>query len=421
MKKIFYINDSITNIISYWHLVGFLITLPFDFFYSEIILASFCIHTLIHFKRERFKNIFNKKVLLLTAIYLLGAVTIVYSPDKAEGMNILTRQLAILVFPLALTLNGLDMARYNLSLFKWFAFTIGATIAYLYIDALVTIQYFHLPVSTLFTLAFMNHNFSLPLDLHATYLSMYAAFSIIIFSALLASSAAGKMRIVYIACIIMLFAGLLQLSSRAVFIALLIVVDIIFPVLLFQGRKRTRFIVIALTLSAVLMFTITHIQSFNARYITELKKDLSQKPLLVEIDEPRIGRWRAILELAKGSPVIGYGTGAEKNLLQEKYFEKKLYTSYIHQFNTHSEYLSILLKMGAIGLALFLYTLYFGFAAAWRTRNVYFFGFMTLISIVSISENVIDLNKGIFFYSFFFSFFLIRNKFTGDPEVLPEK
>lgn len=410
MKKIFYIDDSVTNKISYWHLVCFLVTLPFDFFYSEIILVSFGIHTMIHLKKDHFKGILNGELLVLISIYLLGLIALLYSADKSEGVNIMTRQLAILIFPFAFWLNGLDLHKYRLALFRWFGFTCVGTILYLYIDAFVTIQYFHLPMSTLFTLAFMNHNFSFPIEMHATYLSMYVAFSIIVFSCLLAAEKTARMKTVYITCIALLSAGLLQLSSRAVFIALLVVIVIVFPFLLFRGRRRVWFIIISVALSALLLFMIDNIDSFKTRYLSELKKDLTQKPTLIEVSEPRMARWKVIIEMAKHSPVVGYGTGSEKNMLQQKYFEKKLYTSYIHQFNTHSEYLSFLLKTGIIGLALFIYVLYFGFARAWRMRDVYFLGFMVLISIVCVSENVLDLNKGIFFYGFFFSLFLLKDK-----------
>jgi len=190
----------------------------------------------------------------------------------------------------------------------------------------------------------------------------------------------------------------------------LVVMVVAFPFLLFKGRKRIWFIVVSVVLSALLLFAINNIDSFKTRYLSELKKDLTQKPTLIEVSEPRMARWEVIIEMVKHSPIVGYGTGAEKDMLQQKYFEKKLYTSYLHQFNTHSEYLSLLLKTGIIGLALFIYVLYFGFARAWKMRDVYFFGFMILISIVCVSENVLDLNKGIFFYSFFFSLFALKDK-----------
>ncbi|MEO6541429.1 MAG: hypothetical protein ABIN74_10575, partial [Ferruginibacter sp.] len=81
MKKIFFINDTTENKISFYHLACFLVVLPFDFFYSEIILISFGLHTLLHAKRENLKNIFSKPVLVLISLYLLGLVAMLYSPD----------------------------------------------------------------------------------------------------------------------------------------------------------------------------------------------------------------------------------------------------------------------------------------------------------------------------------------------------
>ncbi len=123
-----------------------------------------------------------------------------------------------------------------------------------------------------------------------------------------------------------------------------------------------------------------------------------------------MARWDATLEFKKKSPIIGYGTGSEKEMLKEKYFEKGLYNSYLHEFNTHSQYLGLLLRTGMIGLALFLYILYYGISSAIRKQDLLFVSFILLIAIVSVSENLLDLNKGIFFYSFFFSYFLLQQK-----------
>ena len=417
MRKLFYIDDTIANTISFWHLTGFLITLPFNYFYSEIILVSFAIHTLIHLKTAYLKTLFSREVGVLVSIYLLGGVSVLYSSDKPEALNIATRQLAILLMPVLFALNGIDLEKYRLKLFAFFIITCTGTIIYLYIDAFHTLAYFHLPAADLFTLAFMNHNFSLPIELHATYLSMYVSFSIIVLTYMLILEKRKRLKYLYIGCLFILTLGMLQLSSRSVFIALLLVINTVFPFLVFKGKARNRFMLVSLLLSGIIFFTILNIDSFTVRYISELKKDLTQKVDLVEINEPRMARWKVTLELIKRSPIIGYGLGSEKKMLKEKYFEEKLYSSYLNEFNTHNEYLSFLLKTGIAGLALFLYVLYVGFAAAWHKRDALFMSFMILISIVCISENLLDLNKGIFFYSFFFSLFLIKKK----PEMAAER
>jgi O-antigen ligase len=410
MKHLFLIDDTVTNKVSYYHLVCFLIALPFDFFYSEIILISFGLHTIIHLQKRSLKNIFSKQVLILSSIYLLGLFAIVYSPDKASGIDIITRQLAILLFPVLFAVTGLNLEKYKLNLVSIFGFACTITVLYLYADAVRIILYYNLPLSSLSTPLFMNHNFSLPIEIHATYLSAYIAFSLLAFMYLLFKKPAPKQKWIYILSAVILSAGMMQLSSRAVFISFLVIINLAFPFILFQGSKRLKFFLSATFVSVMVFIAIANVDSYKERFISELKTDLTNHVKIIDNTEPRMARWNAILELVKQSPVIGYGTGSEEKLLMDKYFEKGLYFSYLNEFNTHSEYLSILVKMGVVGLALFLYILYYGFAVAVRKKDILFLSFMLIITIVSVSENILDLNKGIFFYSFFFPLFLWKDK-----------
>jgi len=405
MRQLFLINDTVSNKISYYLLAAFLIALPFDLFYSEIILISFGLHTIIHARKTGVKNIFSKPVLIPASIYLLGLAAIAYSPDKAEGINVATKQLAILIIPVLFALTGIDLQKYKLNLLCIFGFAITITVLYLYADAVYNIFYFKLPFNSLFTLAFMNHSFSIPIDIHATYLSAYTAFSLLLFLFLILSKKDLEKKWVYIIAVIILSAGMLQLSSRAVFIAFLIVINLFFP-FFFQGKKKLVIFFSASFISVITLFMIASMDSFKTRYISELKTDLTNDVKIIENTEPRLARWNVIMELVKRSPVIGYGTGSEKELLKQKYFENGLYGSYLNEFNTHNQYLGILVKTGIVGLALFIYVLYFGFRNALRSKDLVFLSFMLIIATVSISENVLDLNKGIFFYSFFFSLFL---------------
>jgi hypothetical protein len=77
-----------------------------------------------------------------------------------------------------------------------------------------------------------------------------------------------------------------------------------------------------------------------------------------------------------------------------------------------------LVKAGIIGLLIYLYVLYFSFSKAVKWKDFIFLSFLILISVVSISENILDVNKGIFFYSFFLSLFLLgKSKEKTNSEV----
>lgn len=405
-----YTGDTIPNKISYWLLASFLITLPFDFFYNEAILVCFSVHTLIHVQSKAWANIFTKSVFLVSAVYLLGLIGIFYSPDHPEAFNVAGRQLAILLIPVLLALNDIDLQKYKMPLLKIFGYTCTLTIIYLYADAFHTMAYFHLPLSSIYSLAFLNHNFSLPIDMHATYLSIYIAFSLCLFLYFMLCGPSKRSGLLYLTCILILTLGMLQLSSRAVGIALMLVINFVFPFMLLRGRKLLIFMTGSVLVSVIILFTIKHIDSLKVRYISDLRKDLADNLLIIESTEPRMARWEAALELVKKSPIVGYGSGSEKELLKNKYFEKKFYNSYLNEFNAHNEYLSILINWGMAGLVLYGYILLQGSYIAFKKRDVLFSGFILIIAIVSVSENVLELNKGIFFYAFFFSLFLGKEK-----------
>jgi O-antigen ligase len=410
MKKLFFIDDTLENKISYYHLAFFLISLPFDFFYSEVVLISFVIHTLIHLRKSRLHLLKNKPVLVLVSLYFLGIFSILYSNYKQEGFLLATSQLSFLLFPVLFTLNGIALEKYKLPLVKIFGITCMLVILFLFSDAIRTICYFHLPLSSLFSKEFINQNFSERMELHATYFSMYVAFSLFAFVYFFIKEKRFSKKILYGIFIFIFLAGLLQLSSRAVCVASVIISFIAFPFLLLASKKRIQFIIIALLISIGFFFIISHTDSFRQRFTGELKDDLTSPSITNSITEPRITRWKAEAELIKASPIIGYGNGSEREILKEKYFEKKLYQSYTLEFNAHSQYLSFLLNLGIIGLVLFLSILYYSFSIAIKSRDILFLSFLIIISVTCISEDALNYNKGIFFYSFFISLFLLTDK-----------
>jgi O-antigen ligase len=295
-------------------------------------------------------------------------------------------------------LNPLDLKKYRPQLLLAFALVCTATIVYLYFDAIVTIRYYKLPFKTLFSGAFTNHNFSEPIDMHATFFSMQVMLSLVYLLSVLIKERSFYTKLFYLACSIILTAGLIQLSSKSIFVVLLIVINIALPWFLLKGAARLKFMVAAASFSVLLVIGILNSSTLRERFVTELRQDMS-KQSVGEIEDGRLARWNAAVGLIAKAPVIGYGAGSEIGLLQESFFNKK--------------YLSFLLKSGIIGLAIYLATLVFGFNISLKKKDLLFFTFMLLIAVVSLSENLLDVDKGIIFYAFFFTFFIFSHEDTG--------
>jgi len=404
LKEIFIIKDNITNKISYYNLLAFLVMLPFDRFYSELILISLIIHTLINLTKEKVFSL-RMPFLLLASLYLLTIVCSIYSTDKQQAYKDCEKQLALILFPFIFSVTALDVEKYKLRLLKAFAITCTLTVLYLYADAFRIIKYNNLKLSSIFSKAFTNHNFSAPIDLHATYFSMYIGICIASLIYFFITSGKTYARILCAAGLIVLSAGILQLSSRSVFFAMLIIINFVIPFFFLNKQTRKKFIFFSLLFSLIIIFAAVKTESFRKRFVTDLEYDLTKRNTNVDLQESRLTRWKCAWQLIKKSPVIGYGSGSETNLLKEKYFENRLYISYLNELNAHNEYLSFMLKAGFAGLLLYLYFLATGFANAFRNKNALYFSFIIIIAVVSFSENILDTNKGIFFFSFFFSFF----------------
>jgi O-antigen ligase len=412
MTKTFTIDDSLENKISFYLLAFFLAVLPFDRIYAELTLICFVLHTLFHINRQRARAIISPHNLVLYAVFFIGLIGLLWSGDKPQGIKDIQRQLAMILFPVALSATGLDLNRYKKSLLLIFGASCTIVIIYLYVDAIRIIAYNKMPLKSLFSPAFINHNFSDPIGIHATYMAMYIALSLAAFLHYVTIEKKQTTRWIYAAFIAIMLAGLVQLASRSVFITMA-VFALVFPVFLTGRQKKIRWIIGVAGIAVIALVAVTQIDAFQKRYVATLKEDLSLTTFHNVQPESRAYRWEQALQLTYSSPVIGYGTGTEKKLLKERYFEKKLYRSYLQELNAHSQYISFLLKTGIIGLLVYLAALYMGFAAAWRSRDAVFSCFMLLIMIVGVSENILDVNKGVFFYAFFFSFFLPAGKPFG--------
>lgn len=410
--------DTLANKISFYHLLLLMASLPFDLFYSHLILISLIIHTVIRFKKAA-EPVFSLRFAALISVFLLTVCSTVYAADKAAAYTEWGRQILILIFPLLFCFLGLDLRKYRPFLLFGFAMACTATVAFLYVNALFTIRYYGLPLSSLFSHAFTNHNFSAPIGIHATFFSMQLGLALIYLLSLFLSEPRLIYRILLLLCILVLSAGMIQLSSKSVCFCLFVTVNLALPYFLRGSVALRKYVLVTATLSLIALAVIFKQGTFRDRFIGQLQNDLSQAPA-VQFGDPRIARWKIAAELILREPFAGYGAGSEIPLLKNSFYEHRLYRSYLSKLNAHNQYLSFLLKSGFTGLVIYILTLLFGFRMAVAGRDPLFFVFLLLVAFVSGSENLLDVNKGIIFYAFFFSFFVLSGNQLFNRTVITD-
>lgn len=409
MKRLIHIPPGTADRISFFHLAAFLATLPFDRFFSQLILISFIVHSLIHSRASDYRRLPAPQNFILASVFIVTLIGMSFTPDLKQAGKDLQRQLAIVLIPFLFALSSFPWSVYRQSLLNIFGFVCTALVIYLYVDAFRIIHYYDLPIRSILSLAFMNHNFSAPVGIHATYFALYAGLSLVHFSWQLLKDDDQRHRWIYISCILILLIGLLQLASRSVLIGIA-VSAVCIPFFISEGFKRRKFIISTLTIALVAILGILNIDSFRVRYISTLQDDLTQASINNDLLEPRAKRWQLGWEIATQKPLTGHGSGTEKRLLKEAYYGNGLYNSFLHELNAHNQYLSLWMKTGLWGLLIYLLTLFYGLYRARAQQDLVFFAFLVMLAITGFSENLLDVNKGIFFYAFFFSFFVYSGK-----------
>lgn len=385
-------------------LLLFAATLPFDMLYSSLILIVFFVATLVDVRREKWKLI-PRQVYIFQAIFFLALLGYAYSYKKSSANFLIERQLSILLLPLFLPLAISSNAHRTNLLLGALAYSTAIAICYLFAKMVWTITFeLKLPLfKTMLSGAFFNHQFSRPLNIHAGYLALYVSLSVLYFVHYCTNKENERYRYLALLPIMMLLAGLFFLAARNTIIATLFILIFVFP--FFKIKKKLRYISICLLSLTAIVFVVNSVPYLRERFFTELITDINpmKKGGYVNFNsaEPRVERWQGAWELIKRSPVIGYGTGDEILMLKTEYIKRGLFISYLEEFNAHNQYLSYLIKNGIVGLMIFLaaFAMYMYYAI--KRKDFLYTSFLLLLLIGFYTENILDANKGIFFFAFF--------------------
>ena len=126
----------------------------------------------------------------------------------------------------------------------------------------------------------------------------------------------------------------------------------------------------------------------------------------------RLVVWRLSLQhlYRDGLILSGVGTGDVIDYLNSVYAEHGLIGAGYERLNTHNEYIQTLVTLGVIG---FLYLFFFyawGLVRATREQNFLLTVFVLILSLSSLSEALLTVNKGIVFFSFWYPLLLLIKK-----------
>lgn len=124
----------------------------------------------------------------------------------------------------------------------------------------------------------------------------------------------------------------------------------------------------------------------------------------------RLEYWKVSAKIIRENPWFGYGTGDVADVFETHYKLSETNLEKKYQLRSHNQYLSVAIAVGIFGLAFFLFCLLFPVGFGFKQRN-YFYLICLCISLLSFfSEDTLETQDGVFFFTFLTNFFLFSSK-----------
>jgi O-antigen ligase len=113
--------------------------------------------------------------------------------------------------------------------------------------------------------------------------------------------------------------------------------------------------------------------------------------------------------LIQESPVFGYGIGDYNDKLKQSYKEKDLTFLLEKNYNAHNQYLSSWLIGGLFSFLALVFLLGRNFFLSVKHKNHLLFLVVTFYMIVMFTENILEREDGVIFFSLFLNYFALLN------------
>lgn len=394
-------------------------SLPFFLHIGNYVLGALLLNWLIegNFKQKFSLFAASTPARLLSGFLLVFIISLAYSSNLSTGISDIERKLGLLFLPLLIFSKQPPSPVFFKNTLLGFGVgsVFGTSIA-----LIIAFTKYHATgdASHLF-----YHQLSYNIGMHAVYLSCYLCFSVFIFIEYFRErygkwSLSTKLTLTLL--LLYIFVLLILLASKTMLAAFAVVFSIY---LLFIGSsanlKRTVGIVFTLNILLVLAVAVTpYTRDRFEDAINSNLKVLDQERFEYDSEftglSIRLLFWKISTEVLnqESAWVQGVGTGDSQDKLAERYKQYNLYggdgksdTGYM-RYNTHSLFFEVLLRVGLIGLLYLLVLLAYPLFLSFKRKQALLLVWILLFILFSVTEATLQLNKGVVYFAFFYSFLL---------------
>jgi len=377
---------------------------------KAIVIILFTLSILFLINKRKWS--FNKELFLTNAVlYFVILITLFYSNNLPYALNKLQTMSAILVFPLVFSMINEKEVK---ELYKHKKVYLSIYIVGVFL--LNTIPFFWYFITHYSFIEIITHYPRIIMvdigkyGIHPIYMSLHCSMAIIFSLIIFKDNTQKVARLTLIVLNLILILFLLIYARKGPILALFITV---FIWAIFQNKTKYYIsITTALILGAILIISIPRTKERFAELlnigntITSVEKETSISM--------RVTIYKSVKDLVIQSPLLGYGIGDYNDKLRVKNKEEGYINLSKKSYNAHNQYLSFLLIGGALCLLPFLFMISKNIIMAIHTNNHVLVLIIILFSVVMLTENILERENGVIFFSLFLNFFALKNYYNID-------
>ncbi|HEY0680623.1 MAG TPA: O-antigen ligase family protein [Chitinophagaceae bacterium] len=348
-------------------------------------------------------------VLLFCSLYLLVIIGSLYSANSDEAIFKLQQKSALALFPLVFgtAVAFTTMAYHRILLaFTWFTlagclFCLGFGIMHLIQTGSPNMLY--------------GYEMVILKDMSPFLLGLFCLIAVIYLLTRIYNGdfRQGRERTMYVTVLLLLSLFLFVLGNRNVLFSWSVVVSFFF-------LKNIAGRILRFLFFLVLMGAFAGAALFNPSFKKQVKDltDFSETNVIPLDADKSLGRswggkalrlaiWQCSMDIIKTNFVTGVGTGDVQDSLQAAYERRKFYfASRYNLYNAHNQFIQETLACGFAGFLIFITCLLAPLITFFRdNRKQLYVLFLVTFLIICLTESILEISKGIIFYSFFNSIF----------------
>ncbi len=413
----------------YFSTLALVFSFPFSIYIVKIVIFLWLFTWLLQLKKSLFTKPTNKLYLLsIVVFFILHLISYWYSENGEESLKNTFKLIYFLIFPFIILFNSslykknfknilsfFVLGNITVSLiclinafYNSFNFSEGKIIFQASVEKQLP---FFQSISDTGNYFFYD---SFSLFQHPSYFAMFVVFSILILFFLKINNNNNnedKNKLVkllsnkYILPTLIIFLILIVfLLSSKINVFAIFIVSIFFVLTLKIKYKYIMFLSL-ITFSTI--FIVSNPRFFG--FFKNISGNAENKEVKIQSATSRLFIWESAMEIASKNILFGVGAGDVKSSLIEN-FEIKKYDKLIKKkYNTHNEFIETFVKLGLIGLLIFISTFVFAFKNAIKQKKPLLSWFLIIIILNFLVESMLYRIAGVYFFAFFINLLIFTD------------